>query len=141
MKKVVTEALNSRNGTVGYLSQLTEMSRRNRNNQTLAEQIIWNKLLKGKRLRYTFLRQKPINRFIVDFYCSKLNLAIEIDGDSHKGKENYDKERDEFLRQIGIQTVRFTNETVLHNFSEVKQKLFEFIKTNVPLVKGEQEED
>lgn len=117
------------------------MSRRNRNNQTLAEQIIWNKLLKGKRLRYTFLRQKPINRFIVDFYCSKLNLAIEIDGDSHKGKENYDKERDEFLRQIGIQTVRFTNETVLHNFSEVKQKLFEFIKTNVPLVKGEQEED
>ncbi len=116
------------NGAVGYLSQLTEMSRRNRNRQTLAEQIIWNKLLKGKRLGYTFLRQKPINRFILDFYCSKLNLAIEIDGEIHEARKEYDKERDAFLKQIGIQTIRFTNETVINDFGIVKRILFSLVK-------------
>lgn len=104
------------------------MSRRNRKHQTLAEQTIWNKLLKGKRLGYTFLRQKPIGRFILDFYCSELNLAIEIDGEYHKDRVGYDKERDDFLKQIGIETIRFTNEIVLKDFGKVKSVLLSLVK-------------
>ena len=104
------------------------MSRKNMNNQTLAEKIIWNKLLKGKKLGYIFHRQKPINRFIVDFYCSKLNLVVEIDGEIHKNKIEYDQERDAFLKQIGIQTIRFTNENVLNDFGKVKRTLFSLVK-------------
>lgn len=137
MKKVIAEALNPNNGAVSYLSQLKEMSRRNRKHQTLAEQTIWNKLLKRKRLGYTFLRQKPIGRFILDFYCSELNLAIEIDGEYHKDRVGYDKERDEFLKQIGIETIRFTNETVLKDFGKVKSVLLSLVKG----VSGEAERD
>lgn len=137
MKKVIAEALNPKNGAVSYLSQLKEISRRNRKHQTLAEQIIWSKLLKGKRLGYTFLRQKPIGRFILDFYCSELNLAIEIDGEYHKGRAGYDNERDEFLKQIGIETIRFTNETVLKDFGKVKSSLLSLVKGR----SGEDEKD
>lgn len=137
MKKVIAEALNPNNGAVSYLGQLKEMSRKNRNSQTLAEQIIWNKLLKGKRLGYTFLRQKPIGRFILDFYCSELCLAIEIDGEYHKDRVGYDMERDEFLKQIGIETIRFTNETVLKDFGKVKSVLLSLVKGR----RGEAEKD
>lgn len=136
MKKIVAEALNPLRNSVSYSSQLTEMSKRNRKCQTPAEYKIWNKLLRRKHLGYTFLRQKPINRFILDFYCSKLNLAIEIDGGVHKRKKEYDRERDEFLKQIGISTIRFSNETVLNSFGEVKKVILEYIKTSVPPVKG-----
>lgn len=136
MKKVVAEALNPKNGAVGYLSQLTIMGKRNRKHQTLAEQIIWNRLLRRKWLGYTFLRQKPIHRFIVDFYCSELNLAIEIDGEIHEKKKEYDQERDAFLKQIGVNTIRFTNDAVINDFVSVKRTISEFIKTSVPLVKG-----
>jgi len=72
---------------------------------------------------FKFSRQKPINRFILDFYCSKLNLAIEIDGGSHIKKKANDILRDKFLSQIGIQTIRFTNEEILSDLGNVKQKI------------------
>lgn len=80
---------------------------------------------------FRFLRQKPINRFILDFYCSELDLAIEIDGNSHDKKKNYDLERDNFLQQIGIKTIRITNDEILHDFEKVKTNL------NSPLWKGD----
>lgn len=72
---------------------------------------------------FKFSRQKPINRFILDFYCSKLNLAIEIDGGSHINKKDNDSSRDKFLKQIGIQTIRFTNEEILYDIEKVRQKI------------------
>jgi len=76
---------------------------------------------------YKFLRQKPINRFILDFYCSELNLAIEIDGNSHDRKKGYDEVRDKFLKQIGIKTIRFTNDEVLTDINKIKNKLTNLI--------------
>jgi len=130
MKNIVIEAFNPNRGNVNYLSQLKELARKNRNNPTKAEKKIWNELLRTKKTGFIFLRQKPINRFILDFYCSEFNLAVEIDGDSHDKKKGYDESRDNFLKQIGIKTIRFTNEEILNEIETVKEKL------KLSLVKG-----
>ncbi|MFA5828495.1 MAG: endonuclease domain-containing protein [Candidatus Shapirobacteria bacterium] len=130
MKKVVIEALNPLHGSINYLKELRGLSRKNRNNPTEAEEKIWRELLRNKKTGFTFLRQKPINRFVIDFYCSELNLAIEIDGNSHDKKIGYDQSRDKFLKQIGINTIRFTNDQILFRINQVKNIL------NLSLVKG-----
>lgn len=126
-KKIVIEALNPLHGSVNYLEELLELSRKNRINPTKSEEKIWREVLIKRKTGYKFLRQKPINRFILDFYCSELNLAIEIDGDSHNKKKGYDEARDLFLSQIGIKTMRFTNDEVLNEIDEVRKKIMNFI--------------
>lgn len=126
-KKVVVEALNPLHWSVNYLKELRELSRKNRINSTESEKKIWDEILKQRKTGYKFLRQKPINRFILDFYCSELNLAIEIDGVSHNKKKGYDEARDRFLNQIGIKTIRFTNNEVLTDIENVKHKLMSAI--------------
>ena len=71
------------------------------------------------------LRQRPIDNFIVDFYCSGLRLVIEIDGESHFTEQGkiYDEERTNILEGYGLQVVRFTNVEVLQNFEEVCYQL------------------
>lgn len=113
---------------IRYLSELRKIARNNRNNPTQAEFIMWQYLRKNS-FGYKFTRQKPINRFILDFYCSKLLICIEIDGDSHNHKQNYDLERDKFLENcLEIKTIRFTNEEVLTDFKSIREKLLPFIK-------------
>jgi very-short-patch-repair endonuclease len=71
-----------------YNPKLKAKSRELRNNSTLAEVPLWNQL-KGRKMRgYQFMRQKPIGNYIVDFFCSKLKLVIEIDGESHSENKN-----------------------------------------------------
>jgi very-short-patch-repair endonuclease len=126
-KKIVIEALNPLHGSVNYLKELMELSRKNRGNPTESEEKIWLEVLMKRKTGYKFLRQKPVNQFILDFYCSELNLAIEIDGNSHDKKKNYDEARDLFLSQIGIKTMRFNNDEVLNDIDEVKKKIMNFI--------------
>ena len=71
------------------------------------------------------LKQRPIDNFIVDFYCAKLKLVIEVDGDSHftdEGKES-DRRRTEILEGYGLKVIRFTNDAVLDNFEAVCQAI------------------
>jgi very-short-patch-repair endonuclease len=68
-------------GNFKYLNELRQLARQNRNNPTKSESLIWNSVLKNRKIDYLFLRQKPLGKFILDFYCSKLLLSIEIDGD------------------------------------------------------------
>lgn len=126
MKKIIDfEAINSKRNCVRYQNSLTFMSQRNRKNMTEAEKIIWDKVLSRDKTGYRFLRQKPIDRFIFDFYCPKLLLVIEIDGGSHIKKKGTDELRDKFLKQIGITTIRFTNDEVVNNIEQVKKKINE----------------
>ena len=87
-----------------------------------AEIILWSKI-KGKQINeYKFRRQYSIDKFVVDFYCPKLNLAIEVDGDSHslgKEKEEYDIERQSFIESKGIRFLRFTNNEIYKNLDRV----------------------
>lgn len=81
-------------------------------------------MLKSKQFQnYKFHRQKPLDNFIVDFYCPELMLAIEIDGDSHAKQEEYDLLRSGKLNAYGINVVRYTNDDILFNIEGVYQDL------------------
>jgi len=142
-KYLVGEEGRNKNGNLKYLDELRILARNKRNNPTKAEQIFWDKILQYDKIKYRFLRQKPIGRFILDFYCSKLLLAIEIDGDSHNNKKYLDSERDIFFRKYNIVTIRYTNEQVFDNLDKIKIDLIEKIKEREkivfcsPFVKGE----
>lgn len=94
-----------------------------RNNPTLPEEILWLSLNKRQIHGFRFLRQYSINHFVVDFYCPKLKLAIELDGDSHEGKEVYDKIREEYIRSLKIKIIRFKNEQLMSNGNKVVEDI------------------
>ena len=99
---------------------------------TRAEKKIWFDFLKNS--EYRFLRQRPIDNFIVDFYCSELNLVIKIDWDSHyeNWAEEYDYERTKFLEWYGLKVVRFTNLEIYNNFESACERLeYLFSKNNL----------
>lgn len=103
-------------------------ARKMRKNPTLAEEKMWESILKNRPGWYKFTRQKPIGSFIVDFYCSKLLLGIEVDGSSHNNKQEYDKQRDERLRHNGIKIIRFTNQEIYNNLEWVRQEIMKIIE-------------
>ena len=85
---------------VYYHPKLKALSRNLRKKSTLSEVLLWN-ILKGKKIKgYQFMRQKPIDNYIVDFFCSKLKLIIEIDGISHNGKYERNQIRQLYERNI-----------------------------------------
>ena len=92
-----------------------------RSNMPKAEVILWSKL-KTKGLNgYKFRRQYSVGKFVIDFYCPRLKLAIEVDGDSHfsERSEASDKERQDFIESFKISFLRFTNKDVYENVDEV----------------------
>lgn len=117
----------------------TEKRRRLRKNTTASEKIIWTYLRRKQILNERFLRQFSIEYFVLDFYCPRLRLAIEIDGDSHfinQDAIDYDKERQDFIENLGIEFLRFRNEEVFADNDEVinsiNQKVKELQKRNPP---------
>lgn len=102
-----------------YNPELKERARKLRNNPTPAERKLWYQFLRN--FKFPVLRQKPIDFFIVDFYCAKLKLVIEVDGDTHYTDKGllYDKRRTEILEKYGLSVVRFSNNEVLNNFESV----------------------
>lgn len=90
-----------------YNSKLKTLSRELRKKGTLSEVLLWN-ILKGKKIKgYQFMRQKPIGDYIVDFFCNKLKLVIEIDGISHNEKSASDQIRQQKLESLGLSVLRF----------------------------------
>jgi len=96
-----------RNEIIPYNRKLKDRARELRKNSTFTEVLLW-KAIKNKKLGVEFHRQVPIHNFIVDFYCHELKLAIEIDGESHNDKEEYDREREKILESFGVKFIRFS---------------------------------
>jgi len=69
-----------------------------------------------------------IDSFILDFYCSELLLWIEIDGESHEYNQDYDIQRDEKLRHIGIKIIRYRNEDIFNDLEWFREDVLEEIK-------------
>ena len=92
---------------VHYNPRLKERARELRRNSTLSEVLLWRELKGRQFMGYDFHRQKPIDAYIVDFYCPALSFVIEIDGDSHFLREKEDTERQQRLEQLGIRFLRF----------------------------------
>jgi very-short-patch-repair endonuclease len=92
-----------------YNPKLKYLARKLRKNSTLSEILLWEKLKGGQMMGYQFMRQKPIYEYIVDFYCSKLKLIIEIDGDTHDYKFEKDNIREKKLKNLGLHILRFND--------------------------------
>ncbi|MCX6726749.1 MAG: DUF559 domain-containing protein [Candidatus Shapirobacteria bacterium] len=129
VKQVVPLEARTKQSYVKYLDKLKHLSQKNRKISTKSENIFWKSVLSRDKTGYRFLRQKPIGQLILDFYCLKLALDIEIDGSSHDLKQNYDSERDQYLAIRGIQTIRYTNDLVENSIENIINDLALRIKT------------
>ena len=100
-----------------------------RKEQTLAEKILWRKLRNNKQ-GFKWRRQHPIDMYIVDFYCPKVKLAVELDGSVHNSQENreYDSNRTNYLQSKYIHLIRFWNSDVEKNTKRVLEKIQNHIK-------------
>jgi very-short-patch-repair endonuclease len=108
-----------------------------RENMTEPEIKLWD-YLKTKPLGYKFRRQHPIAGYVLDFYCHKLRLSIEIDGGYHLKKEQKEKDtqRTEYLKGVGIAEHRFTNEEILSNFKKTIEIINSVLCGGIPLGAG-----
>jgi len=115
---------------IHYNPKLKEFARKLRNNSTKAEIILWNHL-KGKKLKeFDFHRQKPIDNYIVDFFCNKLMVAIELDGYTHSFEEVLvkDEAKEKSLKDLGITVLRFTDKDVIDNTEGVLKNIQDYIE-------------
>lgn len=130
----------NKNKFLPYNIKLKERARELRKNQTAAERKIWNYYL--KKHKYKFTRQKPINNFVVDFYCSELGLVVEIDGATHLNKKEvrYDNLRSNILKgKYGLKILRYWNDDVIsgvHIVSELIDAEIERITHPTPPLSG-----
>jgi very-short-patch-repair endonuclease len=125
-------------GDIANLKYLKEKRQKLRNNPTPAERELW-KYLQNKQLDgYKFRRQFSIGNYIVDFYCTAVKLAIELDGAHHFTEEGklYDEARTQFMNSQGITEIRFENRELMESIEDVLKKIKEITATlNQPLVK------
>ncbi len=96
-----------------------------RNNPTQAEEFLWNYLKNSKLNGRKFRRQHSIGNFIVDFYCPKERLVVELDGAVHFNDKaiEYDKHRTKYLENKRINVIRFENQEVMYNLDSVLEQI------------------
>ena len=111
-----------------YNPKLKIVAKNLRKADNLAEVLLW-KELRGKKLGVQFLRQRPIENYVIDFYCHKLNLAIEIDGVSHDSKVEKDVIRQSMLESERVNFLRFTDANVRYNLDSVLREIKKLIKS------------
>jgi len=106
---------------IPYNPNLKELARQLRNNSTKTEIILWQKLKRKQMYGYDFHRQKPIDNYIIDFFCHELMLGIEVDGYSHQIIEvfNKDVKKEGVMNMLGIHILRFSDEQVLKDTDNV----------------------
>jgi very-short-patch-repair endonuclease len=112
---------------IHYNPKLKQYSRELRKNSTFSERVLWKYLRCGQLQGYRFLRQKPIDEFIVDFFCKRLKLIIEIDGITHLDKEKYDKSREDKLKKLGFHVFRIDGNYVLQNIMGTLELILQYI--------------
>jgi very-short-patch-repair endonuclease len=111
--------------------RLKPIARKKRKQPTEAENLLRQHLHNYKVLGYKFRRQHSIGQYIVDFYCAKARLVIEIDGPIHQYQKEEDAIRQEYLESLGLQVIRFSNDTILNNIDEVVKQITAFLTNPV----------
>ena len=109
-----------------------------RNGATESEKILWNNLKHSKLGGFKFVRQYSVGPYILDFYCPKLRLAIELDGSQHSERDAilYDKDRNDYLDAVYIKVLRFWNMEITKNIKgSIDKILQEILKVADPLIK------
>ena len=119
----------SRRNIIPYKPYLKKLARQLRNNSTKAEIKLWQEL-KGKRVRgFDFHRQKPIDQYILDFFCHELMLGIEVDGYYHQLEDVQKKDfiKENRMNVLGIHILRFSDEEVMNDTENVLREIETFI--------------
>ncbi len=114
--------------------ELLKRARELRNSMTKAEILLWSKIRSKHILGLKFRRQQPVLNYIVDFYCDSLKLIIEVDGYIHSLPEynEYDKNRENILKNHGFRVLRFTNDEVEFEIELVMKKLYSYLLKTFP---------
>ena len=120
---------------IRYEENLKKLASELRLETTCSEKKLW-KYLRGKQLGFRFIRQKPIGKYIVDFYCKEKKLALELDGLSHIYDETIEKDKlkEQYLYNQGIKTLRFTDKEINEQIENVLSVIKKHI--NSPLERG-----
>ena len=109
-----------------YNKNLKSFAREHRSKGTKGEAVLWKYVLRASKTGFQFNRQFAIGNYIVDFISRKLKLIIEIDGSSHYGEEKSikDFEREQYLRKLGYEILRFSERDVIYSKNEVAGAIF-----------------
>ena len=117
---------------IHYDGRLKPFSRQLRFNMTEAEKLLWFRIRRKQIKGRQFFRQRIIGRYIVDFFCPKDKLVIELDGSQHytdQGKKK-DRIRDDFLKSKGLTVLRFSDREVFKNLEGVLEVIFAHLKSS-----------
>lgn len=115
---------------IPYNPKLKDFARKLRRDSTFTEIMLWN-YLRGKQMRgYDFDRRRPIDNYIVDFYCKDLQLAIEVDGESHYGNTERDEKKDKRLNELGVTVLRYDDLEIVHKLDKVVESIEKWIDQN-----------
>ena len=120
-----------------YNNNLKIYNRELRNNMTDAESRLWSTIRMKQINSCQFYRQRIIGDYIVDFYCPRAKLVIEVDGGQHYSDDmaEVDRKRDDYLKNLGLKVLRFNNTEVLTNIEgvvEIILKNMGIIQENPP---------
>lgn len=118
---------------IPYNPKLKTLARNLRKNGVLSEVLLWQQLKNRQLNGYRFLRQRPIDNYIVDFFCPELMLAIEIDGATHDDKAEADKIRQTRLESFGITVLRFLDGDVKRNIEGVITSILKWTDEHPPV--------
>ncbi len=114
-----------------FNKNLKPLARNLRSTMTDAERLVWSKIRRKQIIGFQFYRQKNIGHYILDFYCPKGNIILEIDGGQHYTTEGMkkDMERDQYFNSLGFTVLRFSDLDVLKNIDGVIENIYEHLKS------------
>lgn len=103
---------------------LKNRRRKLRHDSTEVETILWN-AIRNKKIGFRFVRQYSIDGYVIDFYCPRERVGIELDGGIHLRKDNitYDRYREKYINAFCIKILRFKNEEILDDLGKVLEKV------------------
>jgi very-short-patch-repair endonuclease len=110
---------------------LKARSRELRKAGTSAEELLWDELRNGRLGGIRFRRQHPIDPFVVDFYCAKAKLVIELDGRIHIQQTEEDAARQENLEQRGLRVIRFKNEEIVNSLETAVARIRDVVEIRI----------
>lgn len=106
---------------------ILERAKQLRNQATPEEKILWGHLRANRMAGFHFRRQQVIQGYIVDFYCHRASLVIELDGPIHQSQTAYDHERDEQLKNMGLKILHIRNDEITHELDETLKRIAGFL--------------
>jgi very-short-patch-repair endonuclease len=121
----------NKNNLWAYNKNLQQFANDLRKRMTKAEACLWKYVLRASKMKgHGFRRQRPIMNYVADFMCKELMLVIEVDGSSHwnDDAQKNDAQREKVLQLAGFTILRFTDEEILNNLTQVEQKIMTWIE-------------